>query len=62
MHNLKILLHFKYKYMLKIFSLLTHCKQFSIGWIKILLRFSIGRYNPSSHSRKCPFDEFGSRD
>jgi len=31
--------------MLKIFSLLTNCKQFSIGSIKILPRFSIGRYN-----------------
>jgi len=48
--------------MLKIFSLLTHCKLFSIGSIKILPRFSIGRYNPSSYSCKCPFDEFRSRD
>jgi len=38
--------------MLKIFSLLTHCKQFLIGSIKILSIFSIGRYNPSSYSRK----------
>jgi len=48
--------------MLKIFSLFTHCKQFSIGSIKILPRFSIGRYNPSSYSRKYPFNEFKSRD
>jgi len=48
--------------MLKIFSLLTHCKQFLIGSIKILPRFSIGRYNSSSYSRKCSFDEFRSCD
>jgi len=50
--------------MLKIFSLhlITRCKQFSIGSIQILSRFSIGRYNPSSYSRKCPFGEFRLRD
>jgi len=48
--------------MLKIFSLLTHCKQFSIDSIKILPRFSIERCNPRSYSRKCPFDEFRSHD
>jgi len=48
--------------MSKIFSSLTHCKQFLINSIKILPRFSIERYNPNSYSRKCPFDEFRSRD
>jgi len=47
--------------MLKIFSLITRCKQFSIDSIQIS-RFSIGRYNPSSYSRNCPFGEFRSRD
>jgi len=46
--------------MLKI--LITHCKQFSIGSIQILPRFFIGRYNPSSYSRKCLFGEFRSCD
>jgi len=48
--------------MLKIFSLITRCEQCSIGSIQILPRFSIGRYNSSSYSRKCPFDEFRLRD
>jgi len=30
--------------------------------IKIFPRFSIRRYNPNSYSRKCPFNEFRSRD
>jgi len=47
--------------MLKIF-LITRCKQFSIGSIQILPRFSIGRYNLRSYSRRCPFGEFRSRD
>jgi len=48
--------------MLKIFSLLTHCKQFSVGSIKILPRFSIERYTSSSYSYKCPQNKFRSRD
>jgi len=48
--------------MLKIFSLFTRYKQFSIGSITILPKFFIGRYNPNNYLHKCPFDKFRSRD